>query len=270
MTLYLIAILLFLMGGAVILLIGAFILSILEDKAPYGLFRLHAKQVQKGWYTVARKEDSFVLNVLGIKMRVRELQYTKKIEFFFQSGDGDYFKIYYEPKTQSLKEFSGSHSFAKAVNEQALLPILTTYIPYVLANEFGKKTHQVLAAEKVASLGKLFVDKSTEESNQNLHCLTATNASAKTLQIIQQINEVITDLNQKKQALDMQERHVLENLVTKRLPNLLQYSHVHEKEVENALEEALHKLQEWQQTWGDVSQTSFEKELLLLKKITQS
>lgn len=254
-----------LVGGLLFLCI-----EVVRSIAPYHLFTLHAKLVTKGFYRTKRHDGSFDVTSLFVRTRVRENRFREgRIEFDVDGGLNDFFQINYNQATGKLEEFNCGKHFAKGVNNGNFIALLEQYIPYILEREWGKKSERVMAMEKIQTLGQVFQPKHVTPSKKTFQILQTT-APSQTIQgLVQGINALARKIDAEKEQLEIEEQHAFETLLHKRLPNLLKHAQAQEAEVTVLLKEVLHKLNEWQHALEEGKTDQFEREAVLIKKITQ-
>lgn len=265
----------------VIMLLSMVVMEVARNRIPYKLFKLHAKLTTRGKYRIKRSDDYFKIYAGFSEMRVTEYEWDRdKIRFQAESGYKTLFEVKYNTKQQKIESFDCSPAFAKGVNNDNFLKLLETYIPYVLEHECGKKSDRVLAVEKVKQLGQSFEPKletpketkneKKKEQKLTYQLTTPSKTSSEITFLIGQINQASQHIQENKYELEIEAQHQFEMLLTKRLPNLLKHATSYEREVKEALQDVLHKFNEWQNVIEEGTQNDVEKELLLIKKITHA
>lgn len=265
---FLLCVLFLVFGGFILFLI----VELIRHVSPYRLFKLHAFLTTHGIYRVKRKDDAFDVKSGFVETTVTEYSWDKDvIRFRVESGFETFFTVNYDVHQQKIKNFDCSSSFAKGVNNDNFLRLLQSYIPYVLEREFGKKSDRVMALEKMKSLSDSFQPKKEKqkEKQTSYQLVVPQTTSFEITELVRKVNALSVQLQQNKQELELEAQHDFETLLSKRVPNVLKHVTQHEKEVKEMLQDVLHKLNEWQTSIEESATNDVEKELLLIKKITQ-
>lgn len=238
-------------GGSLFYLVR----EIMRTFFTYTLFKWHATLVRRGLYWTKRKDKEILLKNGLATMTINK---GKRFEIWVESGLEIFFIVIYNERTKRIEYFEDHGDFRKRANREELATILQDYILFVLEKEKVKQDESSEATKEHRSV----------ETNA-FQLLPVTGQSLPIQQLIVQINEKAKELEGNVQQLALEERHRLEKLLHVRLPNLLTYAQSHEKEVVKVLEEAVDKLESWQNILTRASDLAFEKEKLLTQHITK-
>ena len=248
-------------------LIWWLVLQRIVERYPTWFFKRHVQEVTKGKSHVVRKDDSIQIKRCLIELEVIPSYEKQVVKFYIKSHFNLLCSFRYNGNTKKIEAFECSNHFAKVVNEETFMPLLETYILHVIEQEYDKKSDRVLAMEKVKAQGELFQQGEDVRSSLENHY-----DSPEISRLVDRINTIASGLREKKELLEWEQQHQLTLLMSRRLPNLLEYADdpIHQKPIQKALEDVVHTMDEWLKSVEGNNQQSVEKELLLLKKITQS